>query len=157
MYSPIKDLIIGVDNFEDIVGVPVDKYIHYKAVIGDKSDNIDGIPGVGPKRAHRIVMEQGIHTQSKEHQELVERNFKLMSLEYSLEYNTDEKNYLESHHKQVLCDAKVDMKQFKNACKYYNMINIMKNMPEWKTLFDKPSTTVIDIVNNIDLLQGFDK
>ena len=158
VYSPTKDIIIDADNFEDVVGVAHEKYIEYKAIIGDKSDNIDGIPGAGPKRALKILG-QGVSKQKPEHVELFERNFKLMSLDWSLQQNPDETKYLESHHAQAVTERKVDMKQFENGCKYFNMVNIMKSLHDWKQMFDTESTdsAINDAVNKLDFLQGFDK
>jgi len=158
VYSPTKDIIIDVDNFEDITGVTLDEYVQYKAIIGDKSDNIDGIPGAGPKRALKILKE-GVSKQSDENKKLFDRNFKLMSLDFSLDTNPTECKHLESHHAQVLKECKTDMKQFENACKYYNMVHIMKNMNEWKQLFDSQSMdeTIRDTIANIDFTAGFDK
>lgn len=158
VYSPTKDIIIDVDNFEKHTGAPLDKYIHYKAIMGDKSDNIDGVPGAGPKRALKILNE-GVDKLSDDHRDLFERNFKLMSLDYSLDHNPDECKHLQEHHEQVMSECKIDMKQFENACKYYNMVNIMKNMHEWKHVFDNESCskTLHDMVSNLDLTSGFNK
>jgi len=158
VYNPTKDIIIDKDNFEDVVGVSHEKYIQYKSIIGDKSDNIDGIPGAGPKRALKIL-EQGVSKQKPEHIDLVERNFKLMSLDWSLQQNPDEVKYLTNHHDQEITKRKVDMKQFESGCKYFNMVNIMKGMHDWKQMFDTKSTdsAINAAVNNLDFLQGFDK
>lgn len=41
--------------FEEKFCFSVDRYVLYKALIGDSSDNIKGIPGIGPKTATEIV------------------------------------------------------------------------------------------------------
>ena len=157
VYNPIKDIIIDIDNFEEITNVPLSKFVEHKAVMGDKSDNITGIPGAGPKRALKIVCETGISNESQDNQDIVTRNMKMMSLDYSLKHNDKERNYLNEHVEDVIKTCKIDFKQFENGCKYFNMINIMKKIQDWKHQFSEPSTTVADIINNIDLLQGFDK
>lgn len=158
VYSPTKDIIIDVDNFEKHTGAPLDRYVQFKAIMGDKSDNIDGIPGAGPKRALKILNES-VSKLSNEQHDLLERNFKLMSLDYSLENNPQECKYLQEHHAQVTSECKVDMKQFENACKYYNMVNIMKNIHEYKRLFDNRSSTeaLHNMVTNLDFSAGFNK
>lgn len=158
VYSPTKDIIIDVDNFENITGVIREKYVEYKAIMGDKSDNISGIPGAGPKRALKILND-GISEQTDENKLLFERNFKLMSLDFSLSTNPIEREHLESHHEQVLSQCKIDIKQFENACKYYNMVNIMNNIHGWKQLFAKSESRDVlnKTISSIDLLSGFDK
>ena len=39
--------------------VPPEQYLSYKVLVGDKSDNIDGVVGVGPKRAAALIEEYG--------------------------------------------------------------------------------------------------
>ena len=40
-------------------GFPPDQFIDYKALMGDKSDNIPGIPGVGDKTARKLIVQYG--------------------------------------------------------------------------------------------------
>ena len=50
IYSPIKKKIITLQNFEEYTGVTKKQYLNYRAVTGDKSDNIPGIPKYGLAR-----------------------------------------------------------------------------------------------------------
>lgn len=44
-------LFINIAAFEEEFGIPIKKYGIYKALIGDKSDNILGVEGFGPVKA----------------------------------------------------------------------------------------------------------
>ncbi|BAS27345.1 DNA polymerase I [Limnochorda pilosa] len=44
---------------ERLLGVPPEKVTDYKALVGDPSDNIPGVPGVGPKTAARLLAQYG--------------------------------------------------------------------------------------------------
>lgn len=44
-------LFVSRDTFETEYGVPAKKYGVYKALVGDKSDNIKGVEGFGPSKA----------------------------------------------------------------------------------------------------------
>lgn len=46
---------IDADGVLNLTGVPVEKYKLYKSLVGDKSDNIPGVSGVGPKYAKRML------------------------------------------------------------------------------------------------------
>lgn len=41
--------------FEQEFGFPVERYVDYKALMGDPSDNIPGLAGVGPKTAAKLI------------------------------------------------------------------------------------------------------
>ncbi len=45
------------DYFQSEFGFEVDKFIDYKALMGDPSDNIPGVPGVGPKTATKLIVD----------------------------------------------------------------------------------------------------
>ncbi|MBI3261099.1 hypothetical protein HYZ64_01860 [Candidatus Berkelbacteria bacterium] len=44
---------------EDRYGIPPERLVDYKALAGDASDNVKGVPGIGPKRATELVREYG--------------------------------------------------------------------------------------------------
>ncbi len=45
--------------FFDKYGVTADRFVDVKALMGDSSDNIPGVPGVGEKTAFKLIAEQG--------------------------------------------------------------------------------------------------
>ncbi|TAL15353.1 DNA polymerase I [Patescibacteria group bacterium] len=47
------------DSFFDKYGVRVDQFIDYKALVGDKSDNIPGVRKIGPKAAESLLTQYG--------------------------------------------------------------------------------------------------
>ena len=55
LYSPIKKVLIDVHNFEQHFPVPLNKYLTYKSIMGDASDNIAGLPGHGKVKAKRLA------------------------------------------------------------------------------------------------------
>lgn len=48
-------LFVDKEAFEDEYGIPVEKYGVYKALMGDKSDNIKGVEGFGPAKAQKAI------------------------------------------------------------------------------------------------------
>ena len=48
-------IFVTKESFEDEYGIPVAYYTDYKALVGDKSDNIAGVHGVGPVWARRAI------------------------------------------------------------------------------------------------------
>lgn len=45
------------DHFEEVYGIKVSQFIDLKALMGDKSDNISGVPGIGIKKAVKYLLE----------------------------------------------------------------------------------------------------
>jgi len=62
VYNPISDRAWNIDNFKDFDGLGLDpnKYMAFRVLVGDKSDNIKGIDGVGKKTALDIIKLYGI-------------------------------------------------------------------------------------------------
>ena len=55
MYDAFKDKIIDVPAFEEKMGFPVTKLPFYFSLLGDASDNIPGVRGIGKKGALELV------------------------------------------------------------------------------------------------------
>ena len=59
MYDTMKDRRIGRDEVIEKFGVPPEKVIEAQALIGDSTDNVPGVPGIGPKTAAELIGQYG--------------------------------------------------------------------------------------------------
>ncbi len=59
MYDTMKDRRIGRAEVIEKFGVPPEKVIEVQALIGDSTDNVPGVPGIGPKTAAQLIIEYG--------------------------------------------------------------------------------------------------
>ena len=59
MYDTMKDKRIGAAEVIEKFGVGPDKVIEVQALIGDFSDNVPGVPGIGVKTAAQLIGEYG--------------------------------------------------------------------------------------------------
>lgn len=59
LYDTMKDRVIGPDEVEAKFGVRPDRLGDLLALTGDSSDNIPGVPGIGPKTAATLLTEYG--------------------------------------------------------------------------------------------------
>ncbi len=59
MYDTMKDRRIGPAEVVEKFGVGPDKVIEVQALIGDSSDNVPGVPGIGVKTAAQLIGEYG--------------------------------------------------------------------------------------------------
>src|SRR3954451_23103806 len=59
MYDTMKDKKIGVAEVIEKFGVGPEKVIEVQALIGDSTDNVPGVPGIGVKTAAQLIVEYG--------------------------------------------------------------------------------------------------
>src|SRR5438128_7817328 len=59
MYDTMKDRRIGIPEVIEKFGVPPQKMIEVQALIGDSTDNVAGVPGIGVKTAAQLIGEYG--------------------------------------------------------------------------------------------------
>jgi len=59
MYDTMKDRRIGIPEVIEKFGVPPEKVIDVQSLIGDSTDNVPGVPGIGVKTAAQLINEFG--------------------------------------------------------------------------------------------------
>ena len=59
MYDTMKNKVIGEAEVMERFGVPSEKVIEVQALIGDSTDNVPGVPGIGVKTAALLINEYG--------------------------------------------------------------------------------------------------
>src|SRR6266852_1294441 len=59
MYDTMRDRRIGIPEVIEKFGVPPEKVIEVQALIGDSTDNVPGVPGIGVKTAAQLIGEYG--------------------------------------------------------------------------------------------------
>lgn len=58
-FSYVSRKEITLDNWSEHYEYDIDDHISVKCLTGDTGDNIPGVPGIGPKKAHALVKEFG--------------------------------------------------------------------------------------------------
>ena len=157
VYSPIKKKEITLDNFEEYTGVKKEYYISFRAVTGDKSDNIPGIPRYGIKRflklEHRVISGNNSEPMAlvnadeltDEQFKVYERNWVLMDLKKGYAYYDDE---VPAYRKQLndLKKIKANYSKFLDEAKELNLWSIVRNYTSWRNSFDN-NENLINTIN----------
>lgn len=78
---------VHMADFEETYGIPPYKWPMMKAIMGDSSDNIPGIEGIGPVNAAKLIRGETVSRRIQllydGNRSIVERNLKLVTLPYS--------------------------------------------------------------------------
>lgn len=83
--NPSKDALITTKNCKEVYGYEYNQAVDMKVLIGDTSDNITGVKGVGPKTALKILEKQTAKQYlDKVDPALYKRNLLLIDLFYYL-------------------------------------------------------------------------
>jgi DNA polymerase-1 len=59
LYDPVRDLRVGIPQVIEKFGVPPSAVADVQGLMGDSTDNIPGVKGVGPKTAARLIQHFG--------------------------------------------------------------------------------------------------
>jgi DNA polymerase-1 len=59
VYDTLKEKVYGPKEVEERFGVPPDRVVEIMGLMGDASDNIPGVPGIGEKTAQTLIKEYG--------------------------------------------------------------------------------------------------
>ncbi len=97
--------ILGPEDVEKKFGVQPRQMIDLLALMGDSSDNVPGVPGVGPKTAARLLQQFGTMENLYEHLDEIQKP----KLRTSLEENRD-KAFLSKHLVTIRTDLELPIR-----------------------------------------------
>jgi 5'-3' exonuclease len=130
IYCPIKKIKYTPESFYDKFKFNHTEYIRYKALIGDKADNIEGLYNVGHKRALNIINnDTELDTEQKN---ILAKNMSLMDLN-NLHLSEWVDEY--GHYNQQVVEPKSDFKRFIQICEENSMRAIVKDQSAWHSTF----------------------
>jgi DNA polymerase-1 len=149
-YNPIKKKLITPENFVEEVGVEINEYNYYKALLGDKSDNIEGIQGYGVQKSSKLCKEgyDGITQKlSEEDKKKFDKNLLLTNLYGSyLKEEGEVELYQNQYEKQEF--IKADIKRFEQMCQEAEFYTFVKEIDKWKEIFSR-NRSLIDLISHL--------
>ena len=143
IYEPVRKRVITAHNFEQYFPVPLSRFVEFKSAMGDKSDNISGIPKVGPKRAVALVNEN-FENLTDEHREILERNKLVIDLNYSLQAYPNEVKLYQKQLDMIDYEAQPDISGFIQECKSIECFDVTHDFVT--TLVPESKPNLIDVL-----------
>jgi len=130
IFQPMKEKHINSHNFEEEIGFKPEFSVLWKAMVGDSSDNIDGVRGVGDKTATKIVNElespdimalrewakngdKKIHKKVLDGLPIIKRNLLLIDISQVPLSREEVKNHLNHNLEKVKIDPQRTLEIFK--------------------------------------------
>ncbi len=85
MLDPIKNRRIGAPEVFEKFGVEPGRVIDVQALMGDSSDNVPGVPGIGPKTAAELIQQFGTLEQLLQHAHTIKQTKRRENLQQYVE------------------------------------------------------------------------
>jgi len=150
VWSPIKKKMYTADTVHEEFGVTPQNYVVYRTFTGDKSDNIEGVRGIGPKtllkhvpelasqkeftpdemfeKSEQLLDESKTYKKIIESRDVIEQNYQLMNLkllDFSATHTSNIRRILE----QPI--PPLNRAEFQRLFMEDKMWTTMKNAPDW--------------------------
>lgn len=153
-----ENLILGEEQVKAKFGVPPSLIVDYLALIGDASDNIPGVPGIGPKSAAELLNANGsldnllanadqLKGKKKElitsHKELALISRRLASLDMTVEFPEDDHFFL------IKPSLIEELKAFYHTMQFHTLT---KELIGQETHSQSTSNTIIDDLEALNTL-----
>lgn len=147
LYNPVKKKTFDVDIVLETYGVHPSNFVFYRALLGDKSDNIDGVNGAGEKTVLKYLPELSDPNTSV-NLDLVEQKYtdikKKPKLIENILDNTDvvERNLqlMNLHDVDISVDAKMKiLHKFEEGCPPLRKVDLTKCMVRAKIIQSIPN------------------
>lgn len=146
LYFPTKQMMVNLENFEDLIGIEKKKFILYKAILGDISDNIPGLEKHGPVRAKNLtesLFSDDVHTFFNNMQLLEEstsliiyRNLQIIDLAYAEQMSPEDYEHFRSQLEENSTNT-FQGNKLNELFEHYQFYVFKRSIGDWNSLFNK--------------------
>ena len=138
---PTIQALVTLENFKQYGEVEPEAFLYYKAILGDKSDNILGLFRYGHVKAENLAMQlykgEKISPELTDEQKaIITRNFKVMNLAESVNSRPDEYLHYDKQWEENL-NKRYDAEKLMGLFTKYGFNNLAREIGSWKNIFDK--------------------
>lgn len=156
VYNPIRKIEINKHNFKHYANVSRNHFVVYKSFLGDASDNISGVRGIGKVRARRLLEDwpRSKDTLTEKQQLHLDRNIKLIDLTYGYTVHAGEEDCYRSQFDD-LKGLDTDFSKFKKRSQALELHSFTSKVSTWEELFG--GKRMVDGVNSLIERLGLNK
>ena len=129
MFDPIRKKEFRLENFKEDTDYTKQEWLRAKCLLGDKSDNVPGIPRFGKAKVRKWLDGELILTEEQE--AIFEKNMKVFDLNEVMSH-TEEAEYYQD---QLDVEVSDDWPLFVNECEELKLDGILKKKDAWHSLF----------------------
>ena len=128
IFNPRKEQYVREDNCKDLFEYSPEETVDYLSLVGDKSDDIEGYPGMGPKKTRTFLDKYcSIKNYLKDHDDekmkaVYEKNRQLIDLKWYIN-NIPLKSLPMKRYK----DKNIKLEKFKEICISYSLSSFLTN------------------------------
>lgn len=140
--------MITYDNFFDKKGMKPEEFKYYKAIKGDVSDNISGLEGYGDVRSKKLASSYNTANLTEEFKNIIERNLKLIDLDYGYNHQEGEKQSYENQLNYVK-NINGDLDKFKSLCERYNFTTYLNDINQWRKIIKR--NNIVSLINRLQV------
>lgn len=130
--------------FERAIGVSVENYVRYKAIMGDRSDTINGIPGYGPVKAKAAASDPTLARFTEDQRKLIQRNIEMMDLRYGYKHQPGEEQFYKEQ-LELNANRSGSIEKFEEICRKNNILAPLTEMHNWKPIvISRPERSLLN-------------
>ena len=129
MFDPIRKREYSHDTFVDDTGYTMEEWLPAKCLLGDKSDNVPGIPRFGKAKVRKWLDKELQLTEEQE--EIYEKNMTVFNLCEVMTHKAEADYYQE----QLDVDIDYAWSEFLYECEELELNNILKKKEDWYSTF----------------------
>lgn len=128
IFNPRKEQYIREDNCKDLFDYSPEETVDYLSLVGDKSDDIEGYPGMGPKKTRSFLDKYGSiksylsNNEDEKMKAIYEKNKKLIDLRWYIKNIPLKKVPIKTYN-----DGSLDLNKFKEVCITYSLASFLTN------------------------------
>lgn len=129
LYDAIRKKEFVIETFAEDTGYTKSEWLNAKCILGDKSDNVPGIPRFGKAKVRKWL--DGELSLTDEQEEIFTKNMTVFNLNEIMCHDSEKAYY------QQQLDVKVDPRwsEFVAYSEEYELNNILKKKDQWHNIF----------------------